>query len=91
MLKNGQTYFHNLAVFTPEDFCPFFFVKYVWPFFNIMSEMVIRHRKKIMNFMPSVEDFETSKRQETIVKKKQIILKVIQTYNSKGPKISREW
>ena len=28
MLKNGQTYFENLAVFIP----------YVWPFFNIMLE-----------------------------------------------------
>ena len=32
MLKNGQTYFENLAVFTPARF-----LKYVWSFFNIMN------------------------------------------------------
>ena len=32
-LKNGQTYFKNPAVFTLQSF-----IKYVWPFFNIMHE-----------------------------------------------------
>ena len=35
-LKNGQTYFKNLAVLTPQDF-----LKYVWPFFSIIHERVI--------------------------------------------------
>ena len=30
-LKNGQTYFINLTLFTPQDF-----LKHVWPFCNIM-------------------------------------------------------
>ena len=34
MLLNGETYFKNLAVFT--------FLKYVWPFYNIMHERVKR-------------------------------------------------
>ena len=33
MLKNGQIYFEDLAVLTPQD-C----FKYVWPFSNIMDK-----------------------------------------------------
>ena len=33
MLKNGQTYFKNLF---------YRFLKYVWPFFNIMKERAFR-------------------------------------------------
>ena len=40
MLKNGQTYFKNLAVFTSQN------LKYVWPFFNIICERV-EHRTKL--------------------------------------------
>ena len=32
MLKNGQTYFNNLVVYTAR------LLKHVWPFFNIMLE-----------------------------------------------------
>ena len=35
MLKNGQKYFKNLAMWKPQDF-----YSYVWPFFNIMNERV---------------------------------------------------
>ena len=35
MLKNGQTYFEDLAAFTPQNL-----LKYVWPFFNIMHKRV---------------------------------------------------
>ena len=34
ILKNGQTYSKNLAVYTAG------FLKYVWPFFNIMHERI---------------------------------------------------
>ena len=34
MLKSGQTYFKSLAVYTAK------FLKYVWPFFNIVYERV---------------------------------------------------
>ena len=36
MLKNGQTYFKNLAVFIHSVN----FLKHIWPFFNMMKEKV---------------------------------------------------
>ena len=43
MLKNGQTYFKNFAVFHTARF-----LKYVWSFFNIIKEKVKHWRNSIM-------------------------------------------
>ena len=34
MLKNGQTHFQDISVYTPQDF-----LKYVWPFFNTKGKV----------------------------------------------------
>ena len=48
MLQNGQTYFKKLAVFTTK----------VWPFFNIMNEIVKLNKDLIAEFI--AENFDSS-------------------------------
>ena len=46
MLRNGQTYFKNLAVWNTANF-----LKYVWTFFNIMNERVNIDTKKTLKLL----------------------------------------
>ena len=39
MLKNGQTYFKNLALFKPQD------ILIVWPFFNVSVYYKLRENR----------------------------------------------